>query len=114
MWKRLSTRRMTRGGPYRRSVHGVDPQSRGPLVVRAAALSSFFLGGACVPVATMGFAMLVNGEGWAAVALVPAIVLARVWMAGARLLDPDVESLRSVRNAARLLVHLTLPLAVAS
>jgi hypothetical protein len=50
-----------------------------------------------------------------AVVLVPvAAVLARTWWAGARLLRPDAASQRSARDAARWLVHVSLPVALAS
>jgi hypothetical protein len=115
-WRKLAMRQSTaRGGPYRRSVVGVDFPKRAPLIVRFAALSSFFIGSACVPLATMAFATLVAGEAWVlAVLLPPAVVLARLWIAGAHLLDPDVDALQSVRNAARGLVHLSLPVFLAS
>jgi len=114
-WRKLATRRaVLKGGPYRRTVMGVDPPGRAPLVVRACALACFLLGGGCVPVATIGFSMLVGAQVWGLLVLVPAVVLARVWIAGARVLEPDVDALRSVRTAARWLVHLSLPCMIAS
>lgn len=113
-WRRLATRRMLFGGPYRRTHLRVDPPKRAPLLVRAAALSCFFLGAACVPLATTAFSLIVDSNVAGVILLVPALVLLRLWIAGARLLEPDVASLQSVRTATRWLVHVTFPLALAS
>ena len=113
-WRRLATRRLSLGGPYRRTHLRVDPPKRAPLLVRAAALSCFFLGAASIPLATTAFSLLVDSNVAGLAMLVPALVLLRLWIAGARLLEPDVESLQSVRTATRWLVHVTFPLALAS
>ncbi len=124
-WRKLATRRAARGGPYRRSCErsehvsvslllGVDPPKSAPLIVRAAALSCFSLGAGCVPVSAIALSMIVLGDAIGIAVLIPALVLLRLWGAGMRLLEPDVDSLRSVRTAARWLVHASLPLALAS
>jgi hypothetical protein len=113
-WRKLATRRLSLGGPYRRTHVRVDPPKRAPFLVRAAALSCFFLGAACVPLATTAFSLVVDSNAAGVVLLVPALVLLRLWIAGARLLEPDVDSLQSVRTATRWLVHATFPVALAS
>ena len=89
-----------------------------PLLVRVAALASFSIGQVWLPLAAALAIVLVEAPavgGGLAVLLVPMIVvLARTWWSGARLLRPDAPSQRAARDAARWLVHLTLPVALAS
>lgn len=113
-WRRLVARRAAHGGPYRRSLVLASGSKRAPFVVRAAALSCFFLGAASVPVSVAALSTIVFGDATGAVLFIPALVLLRLWFAGGRLLEPDVDALRSVRTAARWLVHASLPLALAS
>lgn len=113
-WRKLAVRRAGFGGPYRRAAVNVAHGARAPALVRFAALTCFFLGAGTVPFATAAVAALVAGHGAGLALAAPAAVLLRLWIAGARLLEPDARALRSARAAARWLVHATFLLAAAS
>lgn len=113
-WRKLATRRYGRGGPYRR-VMLAEAAQRSPWIVRAAAMSCFVLGAACLPAILVAVSMITNGDlVGGGVLVASALVLLRLWGAGMRLLEPSTDSLRSVRHATRGLVHVTFPLALAS
>jgi hypothetical protein len=67
-----------------------------------------------LPASAIAVSLMAGGDIVGVALLIPALVLLRLWVAGMRLLEPDVESLRSVRDAARVLVHVSFPLALAS
>lgn len=119
-WTKTRTRTVVAGGgsPYRRGpiVAGAVPGA--PWFVRAAALTSFSIGQAWLPLASLLAVAVIDapyvGIGVAMFGVPLVLVLARTWWAGARLLRPDAPSQRAARDAARWLVHVMLPAALAS